>query len=146
MKDNMPTVDMKIAVIRLCKKSELSPEDLGLDGVYVATVQKNLAKSIKARAAILRFHEAQAIDNLDNFELVVFDEKTGVVIDQADLPDEESLAEACTSVEKISDDRLHLYETTMKDKPIRLVASSKKKALNATLQLLKKDIFVKKLN
>lgn len=137
-------INVHVAVIRTCKKSDLCQEDLGLEGVYVATVAKGLTLETTAAAAIDRFHEAQAVECVDDFLIFACDPQTGVVIGDASSDNEH--LELCPSIEKLNDDRLKLYTVFVSGLESRVVAPSRAKAIIGCLDRMGHKVEVRKGN
>lgn len=137
-------IDVHVAVIRTSKKSDLHLDDVGLEGVYVAPVEKGLNLETMAAAAIDRFHEAQAIENVDDFLIFAFDPQTGVVI--GDASSDSEYLDFCPSIEKLNNERLKLYTVYVSGQESRVVAPSRAQAIIGCLARMGHKVEIRKGN
>lgn len=70
-----------VAAFPLVRRMRLE-EDKSIPGVYSAWVASGLRLPTIASAALDGFHSSVAVDTLDNFSFVVYDPRTGLLIDQ----------------------------------------------------------------
>lgn len=70
-----------VAAFPLVRRMRLE-EDESIPGVYSAWVASGLRLPTIASAALDGFHSSVAVDKLDNFSFVVYDPRTGLLIDQ----------------------------------------------------------------
>lgn len=69
---------------RACTRNLQDSDDVGIAGVYTCVVTPELSVAEQASAVLDRFHKEVPVATLDDFEFVVFDPETGLVIEPAD--------------------------------------------------------------
>lgn len=70
---------------RACTPNLSDRDDENVAGVYTCVVNHELPENQQASAALDRFHQEVPVAVLDEFEFIVFDPDTRLIIEQADL-------------------------------------------------------------
>lgn len=75
-------IELAIAAVNVIPRKDLGSDDQDVPGTYSVMVQKGLAEPRLASAALDAFHEANAVDSLDDFTFIVFDPASGRVVEE----------------------------------------------------------------
>lgn len=140
------TTEIAVAAINRVARNDLDQEDRHAPGVYWLEVPKAAPPALKAAIALDVFHCSRPIGTLDDFAFIVFDPKTGLVMDQGDDYDAYANSHQGHNFQRISDRLPHLYSvsiavtgkegagTTLGS--ITVVADNKSKAIDSAHALL----------